>query len=457
MSNTNQRTGAGHSHRRFRPTEYPYFNAIVEDIVVNEEGGTTLSYASDGSNIGEIRYRGLPEDRNTELRQLKTAFPLESNIQQYPLIGELVLVYKTVGGTYYTRPLNYARKIAENTAGILRSDFQGEDHEQTVESMELAKLGAVPMEYAASMKNVKTGKYFPESWRITTLGLRPCEGDVLLQGRFGNTIRLGSSLRSNPLKDIVSPSIILTAGMWDSPKEVSATTAAGVPTIHALQYENINEDKSSIWMISDEIVDFVGSTFDTGREKKAHLLSSENRTTLYDGAQIFVNSDRVILNSKKNEISLFAKKEINLSALKSITMDSEASIYLHAFRDVTLMAEDSVTLVGKSISFISGQDLAFRTDGTYSIAGKRVFIGKNGDISEPMVLGAALASWLGKFMQALLTGGILTPVGPATLNLAVMQPLITGLAGLPPAQVPQLATFNSRDNFTSEVNSVGLV
>jgi hypothetical protein len=201
-------------------------------------------------------------------------------------------------------------------------------------------------------------------------------------------------------------------------------------------------------MVADQKINFIPSTALSSATQKAHLLSSVNRTVDYTGAQIFINSDRVILNSKLNEISLFANTEINLSAINSITVDTESTIYLRAFRDINIKADDTISLDAKQLALSSLEDLAFKSDGNFTITGKNIFIGRHADTSEPMVLGSALAGWLTKLIETLLQGAILTPVGPATLNPALITPLLTGLG----AGVPQLAVFNSRNNFTSETN-----
>jgi len=73
-----------------------------------------------------------------------------------------------------------------------------------------------------------------------------------------------------------------------------------------------------------------------------------------------------------------------------------------------------------------------------------------------MVLGASLASFLGKLIDIFTTQlpltTVVTPVGPGT---AVFLPVITGLKALQLSQlglVPQSAVFNSTDNFVTKNN-----
>jgi hypothetical protein len=350
--------------------------------------------------------------------------------------------------------LNYTRKITENSAFALKSKFSSVKLEQSTDDRELAARGVKPEIPSETTLPTKLGKYITNLNILNSKSLRACEGDVLIQGRFGNAIRIGSSLVKVPAENVVNPNIILTAGFWDTPREASAVVD-GTATPHALVYENINKDKSSIWMVSNQKVPFVGATALTQAEKKAHALSSEDRTIEYNGAQIFLNSDRVVLNSKLNEIALFSNNEINLSAIKSITLDTENNIHLRSFKEVVIRADTNISLDAATITITSGTDLAFKTRGSYTINGEKIFIGRHNDTSEPMVLGSSLASWLSKLFALIRRPGfILTTTGPASINPAFLVELEALENGLGIGGNTTLAVFNSRTNFTSETNSV---
>jgi hypothetical protein len=252
---------------------------------------------------------------------------------------------------------------------------------------------------------------------VTTKNIRASEGDTVIQGRYGNTIRLGSSLFKTPGATNVSPNIILTAGQWESPQELSTA----LPTDFSAYFENINHDKSSIWMIGDQEVPFLGAT--------AHS------------------------TSKKNEISLFSKTEINLSAMKSITLDTESSIFLRANKNISIIADQDITLQAGQLTISATKDLSYITSGNYSITGKKIFIGRYGDTGQPMVLGATLSLWLQSVLKLLtIPGAIQTLSGPAIFNPGVLAALKQLQNQLGTSSAPQRAIFNSKDNFTSETN-----
>ena len=427
-----------------------YFDGIIEDIIVNENNGEILKYKNDGSNIGEALVRILPDDWGLEKRKLKPAYPLDMNMQEFPLVGEQVLILKAFGTMFYTPKLSTKRKLTENISNVLPGMF-GPSNSNAVQNQdvrELSKQGISP-DQSITTGNITTGN-FKRNFNVRPL--RSNIGDKIISGRYGNFIRMGSSLFIDPTKELPEPNILLTAGAWTTPKQISTGNKI---TPYSLAYENINNDKSSIWMVANQKIPFVGATALSEKKKKCHVLSSEDRTINYDGAQIFINSDRVILNSKLNEIALFSNNEINLSSLKCITLDTEQTVHIRAFRNINIKADDTVTIEGKQIAIISSEDLAYKTSGNYTITGKNIFIGRHGDTSEPMVLGSSLAGWLLKLLTLITTPGfILTVTGPATINPAFGLQLTALLNGLGPGGITSLASFNSRNNFTSETNSV---
>lgn len=422
----------------------PYYNAYIEDIIINEKNGTVLTYRVDGSNIGEALVRIVPDDWNVPKEDLRRAYPLEMTIQDFPLVGEQVMVFKAYGALYYSRKINSKRKITENTSNILTSTFGEQAPQLTRDGAELQKQG-IPQN--SLLTNNPANGDFSVNYNVRPI--RASHGDLILQGRFGNFIRMGSSLFNTKNTIPPEPNILLTAGMWTSPKQVSTGNAV---TAYSLAYENINEDKSSIWMIADQQVKFEAIT--ARQNSPAHLLSSEQRTTKYTGAQIFISSDRVILNSKQNEISLFSKKEINLSSIGCITLDTEKNIFLRSFSDINIKASGSISIKADEITIKSEKNLTYKTLGDYGISGKRIFIGKYGDVTQPMVLGANLSLWLNALLTQLLTpGAFISMTGPVFINPAVNTMLTELKSQLGGLASPQAAMFNSQDNFVSKVNT----
>ena len=418
-----------------------YFTAIVEDIIINEQNGIYLKYNTDGSNIGEAKIRIIPNDASLQLKELKSAYPLDINIQEFPFVGEQVIVFPAAGVLFYTRKLSIKRKITENISRVTQQQMSTTNRLTEKDGRELSRRGVQPP------TTEPTGTTRFPKLNFNARPIRSMEGDLVIQGRFGNSIRVGSSLFSDQTVDLPEPNILLTAGFWQTPAQLSTTTI----TPYSLAYENINKDRSSIWMVSNQVVEFKASTTNSTSNKKAHMVSSvvnPGGPSEYNGAQIFINSDRVILNSKLNEISLFSRSEINLSALKSITLDTESSIIATTNKDVNIRASGDISLKGKSITLTSTQDLSYKTDGNYTIMGKKIFIGRYADRTHPMVSGSELATWLQKLMDAFI---VEIPKSITTLN---PQPFINEIIKLrlQLGTPVKPAVFNSQDNFTAITN-----
>ena len=363
------------------------------------------------------------------------------NIQQFPEVGEQVRVFSSFGTWFYTKSLNTKRKLTENTSTIL-SDTFGPNKANSEDSRDSRALSAQGVSVDATNTTQRTQKRQVKV-NPNTRPLRANQGDFIFSGRFGNFIRMGSNMFDDPNAQTPEPNLLLTAGMWDTPKQLSTRNKI---TPYSLVFENINEDKSSIWMVSNQKVRFEPIT------SKLNSDAHTNGTKEYTGAQIFINSDRVILNSKKNEISLFSHREINLSSIGNITLNTENSILIKSHKsDVKIEAKNGRLALNAKEILISSNNIVYDTSGDYAISGKRIFIGKYLDNSQPMVLGSNLALWLRALLIQLLSPGtFVSPVGPVVINpvvTAVLREMRDGLS------TPSAAMFNSNDNFVSENNS----
>lgn len=423
----------------------PYKDGLVEDIITDEKHP---QYDKElGMNIGMVQVRIIPDDRGVPKDKLNWAMPLESAFREYPLKNEMVMLFFSVGRLFYTRRINITNKITENSWPGLSDAFSAKTSKQkTAENMALAAKGGPSYRPWNSTQSTELGDEFAENPNVRMV--RPMQGDTIIQGRYGNIIRFGSSVFSNPVTPTPQANLLITVGQTNRGSVVSTDT----PSIYSLVYEDINKDRNCVWIVTDETVDLDPATIDVS----AHLRSSEySRADKYTGAGIFVNSDRLILNSKLNEISLFSKKEINLSAVQSITIDSAKSVQMTATKDVKVQAENDVLIKGKTLSFVSTGaapmgDISFTAAENYIISGKRIFIGKYSNNPQPLVLGGELALWLQNLLQVLSVdlARAFTTLDPVTYSRKVTK-LLEQL-GSPTS--PQSAVFNSTSNFTSKTN-----
>ena len=147
------------------------------------------------------------------------------------------------------------------------------------------------------------GEYFEESTEINPLQGFP--GDVIIQGRHGNTIRLGgTNFDSNIFSDEENngkPYNVIKAGQ--EPLEPHFD-----PTV-----EDINKDKSSIYMMSDHKLGLIEANTNILGYKEG---DEPELADAYKGAQIVVNTDRLFFNAREESAFISAKQYIGLASEK---------------------------------------------------------------------------------------------------------------------------------------------
>ena len=224
---------------------------------------------------------------NTGKQDIKIIAPLDPNIKDYPYPGEYVIVADYLGDTYYTQKINMRNNVHSNIVPGLSKIYNPFDGEVIKSNL-------------------------PEVQNPKIRQLKAEEGDITFNGRFGNSIRLGSNVKEILTDDGIeentgkenSPNVIIRAGQGVEEQLLNKPVK-----------EDVNKDSSSLWMTTDQVIPFERSS------EKAHGKTVPNQ---YDGKQIIINSDRIVFNSKVNSIHAFSKSEISMGA--DIRMNLESPI-----------------------------------------------------------------------------------------------------------------------------------
>lgn len=161
---------------------------------------------------------------------------------------------------------------------------------------------------------VDLGPDFKEQPKIKPLFLGT--GDISFEGRYGNSIRFGGTRTKN------SP---IASDDTNGNPYIIIRNGQGVDGEYAVK-EDINKDKSSIYITSEHKVPLVPSA--TKRSAWKNRKGPESSSS-YKGAQIVINSDRVWVNSKKNDIEFSAKEEFGVTA-KVVSLDGSEYIAFDA-------------------------------------------------------------------------------------------------------------------------------
>jgi len=189
--------------------------------------------------IGNIRYNNINETppRGTDGKvlssKLQQARPLFNNISQYPTVNEIVYIlggpkanYNEIGGigNYYLPPLNVNGSP---------------NHNAVPESL-------TPLE-KESLKETGLSGYFKDMENVRPL--QPYEGDIMFEGRYGQSLRFGSTISGSHVPNNWSnegergnPITIIRNG------QTNDTTKANYEHI----LEDVNGDDSSIYLCSNQ-------------------------------------------------------------------------------------------------------------------------------------------------------------------------------------------------------------
>jgi hypothetical protein len=324
----------------------------VMGVVTTQNTPTLKQFERAGGFVGagSVLYINYDNSKNTDpqngdafLDICDIAKPLFPNIFYYPLLGELVYIIEGLPSP-----------SAQITSGATQKYY--------ITAINL--WGDVQTNAQTNNPKAPLGKYFTENASVRTL--LNYEGDFIIQGRRGSAIRFGSTSRAagnlNEWSDIGkegNPITIISNGhAYDVKKEY--------------YLEQINKDASSIYLTSNQSIPLVTNNI------PINPITSPIVPSNYLNAQAIINSDRVILSTKKDDIMLLAYTNVEIGANNIINLNANTSIHLNVKPPKSLS-----TIVGPSPLILLGTKL------------------NNQPPDEPVLLGGKTATFLLSLLTAL--------------------------------------------------------
>jgi len=300
-----------------------------------------------------------------------TAKPLNTGFLRFPVVGEVVLLVKapssygtsirSTSDVYYLDVVSMQSSIHHNSLPTL-----------TAKSVQVNQTSGNSSNYNSAAagntnkpQDPKVDDNFSENDKV-----RPLQhyiGDILIEGRYGNSIRFSTTPKSG--KFTVQPK-------WSNGKPAAPITIFRNSVqekggkINGFITEDFNKEDNVIVQASGQNIEF---------EQASKVLSSTNKYSLTSWKdenwgttpQTLISSGRIVFNSFQKEIIAFAKKGIALSSETAITID----------------AKDMV-----------------------SVNAKKMELGTNS--SEPLILGNKWKKWMEDLIDAIGALTDISPVGP---------------------------------------------
>ncbi len=277
----------------------------VYGVVTTENTPSEKMFKKAGgfNGVGSVFYLDYNSSKNITgtgdefLDLCNIAKPMFPQFQYYPVLGELVAIIdapssnsqislnSTADQKYYTGVVNLWNNNQQNSQPADPKD--------------------------------NLGITFVENPNIRSL--LSFEGDHIVQGRQGNALRFSSTTKLyNDLNEWSStgnddsPITILSNGFAYNPKE-------------KFHVERINEDASSIYLTSTQQI-----PLQTDRTGTLNPLTKPIDASRYFNSQVIINSDRVVLNSKRDEVMIFAKSNIELNTKNIINLNANERVHLNS-------------------------------------------------------------------------------------------------------------------------------
>ena len=346
--------------------------ARVTDIILNSAHQEWNNYGG-FNGIGTIFW----EENNKQGTTYKNAAkPFYPQMSAYPLVNELVLLIslpnKNMGSNqssesyYYINTINiwnsnhhnaYPNPTLPNTLAS-----QQKDYNITTSGSPIRRIDDDGTGIRFNSDRNDSQKTFIEKDNIHPL--YPFVGDILYQGRWGNSLRFGSTTKpfNNQIPSLNSwsesgengsPITILRNGQPSNLVDENNQPIPGFVNI----IENINSDLSSIYMTSTQQIPIITNPVEVNGKRYFSYTPSLKEIPIspgaYVGNQVIINSGRLLFNSKSDHIMLSSKRTISFEAVKGFNFDTPANFVVNVGTHIKLGGKEATEpiVLGESLRF----------------------------------------------------------------------------------------------------------
>lgn len=363
------------------------YGVVIEVITnVDNERVSKLSqeyddYVSEKTDlIGAVVVKRL-DDPASNKENSKPFFPRNRLDINLPIVGETVRLFKDGAIREYERIASYADinqgNFTEDAADNVLDNDEKSTKSKSKNYNEVSKTGTPNSNKKSDSSGTPTnyGEYFTPN-KIHNLKLY--EGDKLIQSRFGQSIRFSGY--NNEEREF-SPTIIIRNRENDDDLQEKGGF---------IIEEDINKDGSVIVLSS--------KNYKSGFDSTVELTPINAEINTDDGYdQMILNSERIILSAKTQEMLFFSKGDYGFISDGRFTIDSGLGADLDFGDDVNITTD--------------------RNDGNVFInTGDGNILLNTTETNEPLVRGESLVELLKELIDAINNQVYNTPAGPTAVG-----------------------------------------
>jgi hypothetical protein len=239
-----------------------------------------------------VRIRGASQRGG---KTIVLACPFNMNFYKVPLPGEIVLIMHAIDGTAgtFTGDRTYYLNILSSYHSVNSNKFP--NHSQITTTNDMLDVGL-------SVENPTLTRDNNISFQERDIiPIQPYEGDMILQDRHGSAIRFSGT--------VLPATGYQQRPFWrsDNASDPIVTISCGLKTGgNYYSIENPDDTASSIIMSSKQKINSTTlSQPNIGRTVKS--------LSRYENSQILLTADRLVFNSKRDEIVLSAKNTVSIA------------------------------------------------------------------------------------------------------------------------------------------------
>ena len=303
-------------------TQWTYLQFVpghVETCITNINNETSSGVERNiNAIIARKHINGTDKTKNKAIDILKNDkiyYPLLRGISDTPTQGDQVLLCEIAGVPYYLGPLNTINSPNVNPDNLMKSDRA----KNTKDAYDMFDINPAMVWNTGVKRLQKTSRPMLEAVNINKKNIKKIGnienygvGDLMLEGRFGNSIRLGSRG--------TDPNIIISNGRL------------------ANQYEETLNDNCLISMSGrGKLLDHFGTQFIPSADKNAEKPLMTFNDDYF--SQTLIRSNKIVIDSRYKEILLSSFDDINLTSNVNINLFS---------RNATIIESKNIYL-GKKI------------------------------------------------------------------------------------------------------------